>query len=154
MVFERKERIPRSEVQTNASPSTVFERKERISRNEVQTNAPPSLERKERILRNEVQTNASLTLVSERKERISRNGVQTNASLAMVSERKERIPRNEDRNDFPSIPNTPSDIDESPSPNIPVNFYLNFHCSLYVLVKNLYTICRSKFIASSLQLCN
>ncbi|XP_039686177.1 katanin p80 WD40 repeat-containing subunit B1 homolog KTN80.2 isoform X2 [Medicago truncatula] len=118
-VFERKERIPRSEGQTNASPSMVFERKERIPRSEVQTNAPPSLERKERIPRNVVQTNASLTLVSERKERISRNGVQANASLAMVSERKERIPRNEDRNNFPSIPNTPSDIDESPSPNIP-----------------------------------
>jgi hypothetical protein len=36
---------------------------------------------------------------------------------------------------MPSIPNSTSDIDESPSPNILVKFHLNFHQRLYVLVK-------------------
>ncbi|CAJ2648706.1 unnamed protein product [Trifolium pratense] len=139
-VFERKERIPRSEVQTNVSPSMAFVRKERIARSEVQTNASHSmvLERKERIPRSEVQTNTSHSMVFERKERIPRNEVQTNAppstaferrerilrnevqtnASSTVFERKGRIPRNEDRNNMPSIPNSISDIDESPSPNI------------------------------------
>ncbi|GAU31468.1 hypothetical protein TSUD_386320 [Trifolium subterraneum] len=139
-VFERKERIPRSEVQTNASPSLVFGRKERIPRSEVQTNTSHSmvLERKERIPRSEVQTNTSHSMVFERKERLPRNEVQTNAPPSTVFERKERIirsevqtnasstvferkgriPRNEDRNDMPSIPNSTSDIDEIPSPNL------------------------------------
>ncbi|WJX26561.1 hypothetical protein P8452_15469 [Trifolium repens] len=118
-VFERKERIPRSEAQTNPSPSMVFGRKERIPRSEVQTTASHSMvfERKERIPRSEVQTNGPPSTVFERKERILRKEVQTNAS-SMVFERKGRILRNEDRNNIPSIPNSTSDIDESPSPNI------------------------------------